>query len=85
MDTPIECIKWRPDRSKRTRQDEFRERVNSKFRLTLGESGHTHTDSHSDSHSVTCLVFAAANVGGKLVGPAYRYLFWGTQTVKEIL
>ena len=41
MDTPIECIKWRPDRSKRTRQDEFRERVNSKFRLTLGESGHT--------------------------------------------
>ena len=39
MDTPIECIKWKPNRSKRTIQDEFRERVNSKFGLTLGEAG----------------------------------------------
>ena len=37
MDTPSKCM-WRPDQSKRTRQDVFRKRINNKFGLKLGES-----------------------------------------------
>ena len=37
MDTPVKCM-WRPDRSKRTKQDDFRKRINNKFGVKLGES-----------------------------------------------
>ncbi|KAK2172904.1 hypothetical protein NP493_920g00005 [Ridgeia piscesae] len=34
MDTPVKCM-WRPDRSKRTKQDDFRKRINNKFGVKL--------------------------------------------------